>query len=445
MGARRSGTGMVPAHSLALPTGVDPRQRWDRTAQAHESFLTSATIPGWLRPVVRDSWQRSAALRVDPDVPAPPVDLTDDDLDETRRAHVLRAAIPVIRRLLVDHASDAGVIVAVGDEHARLLWVDGDPHLRRQAESIHVVDGATWNEQSAGTNAMGTAQETGELVQIFGSEHFTRTVHPWSCTAAPIRDPHTGRICGFLDITGRDDVASPQSAMLIRSATAAVEAELRLRHAAVPAPQQLVYLRTLGRERGELTIDGRGHDLSLRHTELLVLLSIHPDGISAGELAWKMYEHEAAEVTVRAEVSRLRKAWPMLIAPSRPYRLLARLQTDAADVAECLQRGAHRRAQDLYLGPLLPRSEAPGIVEHRNHLHGWLRQALLRHASADVLMRYARSAAGRDDVELWQACLQRLPYGSHRRAEVTAAVQSLHDTLGASDDCHATGLQRHRP
>ncbi|NDL59771.1 transcriptional regulator [Phytoactinopolyspora mesophila] len=448
MGRPRYGDGIAAA--LALPPGVDARRRWRSTARARESFLSSATAPTWLRPLIRDSWERSMKYRVNPETKAAPVLLDSDEVAETLRANPLRAAIPILQRLLVEPATDAGVIVALADNDARVLWIEGDNHLLRKAEAIHAVSGSVWTEGLTGTNALGTAHELGALVQIFGSEHFAQPVHAWSCTAAPLRDPATGEICGYVDITGHDEVASPQSALLIRSVIAAVEAELRLKRTERARPVRqarrgpAAYLRILGRDRGQLTVNGQSAELSLRHTELLLLLAVHPDGLSAGELAWKMYEQDAAEVTVRAEVSRLRKAWPTLVAPTSPYRLNVELKTDAADVAESLQRGAYRRALDLYRGPALPRSEAPGVAEHRDHLHEWLRQALLRYAGVDVLLRYARSVPGRDDLEVWQACLERLPNGSRRRAEVEAAVGGLQDTFGFPGDLHRNGLATRR-
>ncbi|NEE00519.1 helix-turn-helix domain-containing protein [Phytoactinopolyspora halotolerans] len=418
--------------SLALPLGIDAAQRWRHTAEAHERFVGRGNLgkpPESVRPVVLESWERSHRLEVNPDAAGPPIVLTDDALTEAREANPLRHVMPVVQDLLVRDASEAGVIVAVTDAEARLLWADGDQSLLRGAERIHIAHGAVWSESAAGTNAVGTALVVGELVQIFGSEHFAKAVHPWSCTAAPIRDPHSGRVHGTLAIAGRDDVASPQSALLIRSAVAAVEAELRLHVPTQLAPPDAASLRVLGRDRGELTFSGRVAELSLRHTELLMLLTLNPDGLTAAELAELMYEHDAAEVTVRAELSRLRKAWPQLLTPGRPYRLRVALRTDAAEVADCLQRGAHRRAVDLYRAPVLPRSDAPGVITYRRQLHSWLRTSLLRHARADVLLRFARSPAGQDDAELWQACLARLPYGSRRREEVGAALDALDSSL----------------
>ncbi|WP_129667146.1 transcriptional regulator [Phytoactinopolyspora endophytica] len=386
-------------------------------------------MPSKVRPVVLESWRRSAELHVNPDTPGPPVVLVDDDLEAARETHPLRHVMPAVHELLVRDAAEAGVMVAVTDADARVLWVEGDPNLIRGAEGINILSGSAWSEADAGTNAVGTALVVNDVVQIFGSEHYAKVVHPWSCTAAPIRDPHTCQSVGVLTIVGKDDVVSPQSALLIRSAVAAVEGELRLYRPEPLGAADTAYLRVLGRERGELTVAGRTTELSLRHTELLVLLALNPNGLTAGQLAGLMYEHDTAEVTVRAELSRLRKSWPALLAPSRPYRLNVELRTDAADVSECLQRGAHRRAVDLYQAPLLPRSDAPGVVSYRSHLHSWLRTSLLRHAGADVLLRFARSAAGHDDAELWQACLVRLPYGSLRRAEVASALNVIDSAL----------------
>ena len=102
--------------------------------------------------------------------------LDDDRLADARTAHPLAVGMPVIRRLLVDQAAEAGLLVAVSDAAGQLLWVEGDPVLRAKAESMHFLPGADWSEASAGTNAPGTALALGRPVQIFGPEHLLRPV-----------------------------------------------------------------------------------------------------------------------------------------------------------------------------------------------------------------------------------------------------------------------------
>lgn len=425
----------MPELSLALPHGVDPVRRWRNTIRAHETFLTGADTTPDVRPLVLDSWRRSAAYQVDPDRPASPVVLTDDQLAEARVTHPLHRVMHVVRSLLIDHASDAGVIVVVSDADGRLLWAEGDRDLCRRAEGMQLVPGAAWREEAIGTNAIGTALAVNDTVQVFGSEHFTRSVQPWSCTAAPIHDPWSNEVIGVLDITGGTDVVSPQSAFLVRSAVAAIESELRFDDTLTPDHRTRPAdpggrICALGRDRGTLSLHTGPVEISLRHTELLLLLAAAPDGLSAGDLAWKLYEHDAAEVTVRAEISRLRKVVPGLISSAGRYRLTRPISTDAAEVANYLAAGDHANAVALYRGELLPRSTAPGIVTMRYRLHGWLRNVLLDLGDAESLRRYCESAAGRDDVQAWRARLERLSPGSPHHAEVSAILSELEATFG---------------
>ena len=61
------------------------------------------------------------------------------------------------------------------------------------------------------------------------------------------------------------------------------------------------------------------HDLSLRHAEILCALARSPQGRSAPQLAEDLYGDRSRVVTVRAEMSRLRKQFVGLLA-AQPYR-----------------------------------------------------------------------------------------------------------------------------
>ncbi|WP_431950767.1 GAF domain-containing protein [Actinacidiphila sp. bgisy167] len=104
----------------------------------------------------------------------------------------------------------------------------GTAGLAARAERIGFVEGAEWAEDAVGTNAPGTAVALGRPLQIYAGEHFIRPVHPWSCSAAPVRDPDTGAVIGVIDLTGGDHIAAPHALALVRATVAAAEAELRL-------------------------------------------------------------------------------------------------------------------------------------------------------------------------------------------------------------------------
>ncbi|WP_394551584.1 GAF domain-containing protein [Agromyces sp. MMS24-JH15] len=423
------------------PPGLLPDDRIDsglrdRLLLAQQEALATGVVPVSLRPVVRESWERAIRGSLDPDRVLPHLDLEDDAFREYRAAHELAGVLPVIRRLLTDGTEDAGLIVAVGDAHGRLLWVEGDRDLRRRAEDMLFVPGADWSEPVVGTSAPGTALQLDRSVQIRGAEHYNRLVHPWSCTAAPVHDPVSGRVLGVIDITGTDLAVAPHALSLVQATVAAVEAELRIaslesavratvrrsRMRAAPAPERTV-LRILGDARPTLG----SVELSPRHAEILALLAWHPRGLGAERLAELVYERAASPVTVRAEVVRLRRVLEAAGEPpleSRPYRLGRPLDLDATEVVRLIGRGALRRAFEQYRGPVLPESDAPGIVDLRAEVAGRLRESMRQDASPDLLFAYAEREAT-DDAEVWRELLEILPPRSRRRASVVAHLERL--------------------
>ncbi|WP_233492150.1 phytochrome sensor protein [Blastococcus sp. TF02A-30] len=390
-----------------------------------------------LRTVVRDSWRRSLGHGVDPDGGAPPVELLDADLIAYREAHPLAPVMPVVRRLLVQDAEADQVIVAVTDAAGRMLWVEGDARLRSRAEGMNFVEGARWAEDVAGTNAPGTALALDHAVQIYGSEHYRRPVQPWSCSAAPVHDPHTGALLGAIDVTGGDAVAGPHVLTLVRATVAAVEAELRwLRREQapsrpVPRPAAAPRLQVLGRERARLVLPSGPVELSPRHSELLLLLAdAAGEGRSSARLAAEVHPGDTAAVTVRAELSRLRRLVGADLVGSRPYRLLRRVESDADAVRRLLAQGAVGPALERYAGPVLPTSTAPGVVAVRDRLGALLRGAVLRSRRPELLLRYARLPEARDDAGVWQACVELLPAGTPGRATAAANLLRLRGNNG---------------
>jgi len=433
---------------LALPPGSDPQQLTRYLRSAHDDFVSTGQLDGALRPVVAASWRRSVDSGVNPESAVAPIRLDDDRLAAIRATHPLASVMPVIRRLLVESAAEAGLLVAVSDAAGQLLWVEGASRLRSLAEEMHFVAGADWSEASAGTNAPGTALAVGGPVQIFGAEHLSRPVTPWSCSAAPIHEPDTGAVLGVLDLTGGAEVVTPQTLTLVRATVAAVEAELALERLGLllgrPRPPARGRVRAtgwsspgtspawptptlavLGHRGARLGHGSTTTTLSPRHSEILLLLAATEGGLTAGELAVALSHQEHSPVTIRAELSRLRTLLGPVRLGSRPYAVLDPLRTDAAEVRTHLDAGRLRQAVAGYRGPVLPGSTAPAVEELRDQLHAELRSALLDSGDPDALLSFADTPHGRADYGVWVAALRALPASSPRSAQVAAHVEWL--------------------
>jgi hypothetical protein len=421
---------------LALEAGVTPAERVGALRRAHEAFVRSGAAPcGQLRGVVTESWRRSAWAGVDPDGCGAPIDLSDGDLHEYRSQHPLARVMPVLREVLAG-AHDTGELLAVTDAGGRLLWVEGQPGVLRQAETMNFVAGAWWDEPHIGTNAPGTALVVDHAVQIFASEHFSRAVQPWTCSAAPIHDPATGRLLGAVDITGGDQIANPHSLALVQAAARLAETQLAL-HA--PAATSIGFS---GLGRDEAVLSGRGTRLVLsrRHSEIVALLACHPEGLTGDQLGLALYGDELNPVTLRAEMSRLRVVLGPDLLASRPYRLLAPVDADFLSVHRLLGAGALREVLAAYRGPVLPASQAPGIARLRLRLENEVRAGVLAAGDLALLETWAHGPAGRDDLVIWEAVARLAPVNSTRQATATARVRELRVEYGLVR--YATSLQR---
>ncbi|WP_254076071.1 GAF domain-containing protein [Streptomyces sp. P3] len=400
--------------------------------------------------MVADSWRRCSGRGIRPDGSRlPPLRGTPAELDAYRRAHPLATVLPLFRELLGAGAADDGHIFAVGDADGTLLWVEGDTAAMDRAEHMRFVEGAVWSERQAGTNAPGTALELGRAVQIVAGEHYSAAVHGWSCAAAPVRDPRTRRVLGVVDLSGGGTIATPPALAAVRAAALSAEAELERTvplglDGRAPASRGFIRLSALGRDSALLESAGCVHRLSPRHSEIVLALALEDRGVHGDRLAVDLSEREVPASTLRAEMTRLRAVLGPAVLGSRPYRLLLPVRGDFGEVAALLAEGRVAEALARYPGPLLPRSEAPAVVEHRRALEQQLRGAVLAGGDAGQLRRWVGAAWGADDPAAWLALAHTLPGGSPQRAAAAARAHAL-DAVGAIPSQvrrHAAVLQR---
>ncbi|NUL47373.1 GAF domain-containing protein [Cellulosimicrobium funkei] len=412
---------------------VVERARGELAGPDHRGML------GQIRAEVAESWRRSLVVHGGTGKPLEPRVVTESRLREVRQGHPLAPVLPIIRRLLVEPAAEANLIVAVGNAEGHLLWVEGDAQARRRADAMGFVPGADWSEASMGTSAPGTALYSGRPVQVSRAEHFNPVVHPWSCSAVPLRDPADGRIVGVIDLTGGDEAISPLALPLLKAAAEAVHSAWResLFPTPAPAPAPNTVLDS-GRETilhvtGGLPprlagTDGERREIPGKHAEILTLLTWHGSGLDGAELEDLVYGYRAG-TTLRAEVHRLRgglgSVMPGVTLRARPYRLEGPLVTDAVLAREALRRGEVGVALGHAAGAVLPRSAAPGIVEIRHHLNLALREAVLEEAGIEDLWAYLARPEVAGDLELWMTALKMLPTDSPRRALAVSAVERL--------------------
>ena len=199
----RTARGRAPRFEAAVPAGEDPVRYAQLLRRVRDATLAGARPPATPRPVIGDSWRRTIRFGVDPDQGkdlAGQVRL--DEVEHRRHAGKLDRVLPVLGGVLLPAAEDAGHIMVVVDADGVILWRDGPRAVQRNAEHLGFCPGVNWGEASVGTNAIGTALAVRRPVQVYSAEHFVKSHHAWTCAAAPIHDPATGKLLGVVDLSG---------------------------------------------------------------------------------------------------------------------------------------------------------------------------------------------------------------------------------------------------
>ncbi|GAA0947138.1 helix-turn-helix domain-containing protein [Pseudonocardia zijingensis] len=186
------------------------------------------------------------------------------------------------------------------------------------------------------------------------------------------------------------------------------------------APRSALSLRFTGEGAPTAVLDGRSVPLTLRPAELLTALALHPDGLTAEQLALLLYGEEGNPTTVRGEILRLRGLIGTDVLRTRPYRLAAIVDTDFQATRRAIRARRPADALRSCAGPLLPRSDAPAIRELRAELEAGLRGIVLESDDVDLLSEFAAHPLGRDDLEVHDRLLALLPPSDPRRAPIAA-------------------------
>jgi transcriptional regulator of acetoin/glycerol metabolism len=126
-------------------------------------------------------------------------------------------------------------------------------------------------------------------------------------------------------------------------------------------------LQLLGRDRAVARLDDEEHLFTPRHSEIVAILARHPAGKDEDDLAELVYGSSSKRMTLRSEVSRLRRLLGRVVM-TRPYRLAADVHADFLDIIELIESGEFVTASKRYSGPLMPASTAPGVVRLRESI-----------------------------------------------------------------------------
>ncbi|UPK40793.1 sigma-54-dependent Fis family transcriptional regulator (plasmid) [Bradyrhizobium sp. 186] len=217
--------GQTPEDAFANP-GIerDVLTSWERFLSGSSSSRRQV-----VRSAITDSWQRCQQSDVDYRRGQAPVPIRDDRLQRLldKRSRLVQAGASTMA-LARDYMLETGTVMVLTDADGIVLRLEGDTKLalRDAVEKTHLLPGSNWSETTCGTNAIGTALQSGQPIQVHATEHFCSGIHRWTCSASVIRDPIDGAVIGAIDISGLSSSYGRPALALAISAAARIEAQL---------------------------------------------------------------------------------------------------------------------------------------------------------------------------------------------------------------------------
>jgi GAF domain len=164
--------------------------------------------------------------------------------------------------------------------------------------------------------------------------------------------------------------------------------------------------------------------LTARHAEILAVLALCGHGLTSEELTLEVYGESGKKVTLRAEMSRLRRTLGSLLR-ARPYAFTVPVTSDLQSAEQLLGEGSVAEAVRAAGETLLVGSRAPRVLEARTRLHHGLRAAVLASGDAELLALWCGGVLGEDDRVAARELLDVLGTGDPRAHAAHAQLARL--------------------
>ncbi|MDF9714923.1 MULTISPECIES: GAF domain-containing protein [unclassified Nocardioides] len=142
------------------------------------------------------SWQRSEAYGVSLEQVEPAFSGSWDE--ESLFAECGREVLDGLHETLAD---DPVSVMLTDAEGLVLNRRSGDHALLRALDDVHLAPGFRYSEREAGTNGLGLALADRVPTLVRADEHYAMSLCTYTCAAAPVINPLTGRLEGSVNLT----------------------------------------------------------------------------------------------------------------------------------------------------------------------------------------------------------------------------------------------------
>lgn len=199
----------------------------DTLKEIWAEFIYEGKLDPRIQPPVADSWKKCRAYGVNPDggCGTRVDDAVFQSIKDANRT-LIDTAMPIMQSVF-EIVERSHFMLVLTDAVGYILVSIGDEMIMSKTRDMRYVAGALWNSQSVGTNAISVALDYDTAIQMVGPEHYCRSHHCWTCSAAPIHGEN-GEVIGCINMSGDADKAHDHTLGLVLAAVYGIEGQMSL-------------------------------------------------------------------------------------------------------------------------------------------------------------------------------------------------------------------------
>ncbi|MBM7413851.1 MULTISPECIES: helix-turn-helix domain-containing protein [Nocardiaceae] len=191
-----------------------------RTGSGREVDAVAGAVP----PRLRASWLRSRRYGI-------PVDHVEPVFAGTERQESLfrQCGDEVLADLQQTLTAEPVGLMLTDADGLVLSRLSGDHTLLRALDDVHLAPGFGYSEREVGTNGLGLALADLAPTLVRAEQHYSHSLTGFTCAAAPVLDPATGRLQGAVNLTTWSRTSSDLLLTLARSAASTISLSMSSR------------------------------------------------------------------------------------------------------------------------------------------------------------------------------------------------------------------------